>query len=73
MNDTEQEERPLTINGQATTQEALRLNAEQTLDSFPNTSSAECGMAEAILVLLDLLEAHQRLVAYMAWGDDDEE
>jgi len=73
MSETEVQERRLVVNGQATTQEVIRANADQTLDSFPNTPSAECGMAETILAVLDLLEANQRLVVYLCAGDDDEE
>ena len=70
MSDTEVQEHRLVVNGQATTQETIRVNADLTLDAFPNTSSVECGMAEVILGLLDLLEANQRLVEYLA-GDPD--
>jgi hypothetical protein len=65
MSETEQGERRLIINGRVTTQEALRANANQTLESFPNTLPSERGMAEAILALLDLLESGQDLIDYL--------
>ena len=57
--------RPLRVNGKPTTQEEIRVNADKTLDEWPKASSVECGMAETILALLDLLEASQDLLTYL--------
>ena len=63
---TEATLRPLRVNGKPTTQEEIRVNADATLDAWPKASSVECGMAETILSLLDLLEATQDLVEYLS-------
>jgi len=57
--------RPVRINGKPTTQEEIRVNADATLDAWPKASAVECGMAETILSLLDLLEASQDLIEYL--------
>ena len=62
---TDTKVRPLRVNGKPTTQEEIRVNADATLDAWPKASSAECGMAETILALLDLLEANQDLLTYL--------
>jgi hypothetical protein len=59
---------PLRVNGKPTTQEEIRANADATLDAWPKASSVECGMAETILSLLDLLEASQDLISYLTTG-----
>ena len=63
--ETETEIRPLRVNGKPTTQEEIRVNADATLDAWPKAPSVECGMAETILALLDLLEAGQDLIAFL--------
>jgi len=62
---TEAPVRPLRVNGRPTTQEEIRVNADATLDAWPKAPSVECGMAETILSLLDLLEANQDLLTYL--------
>ena len=62
---TEASVRPLRVNGKPTTQEEIRVNADATLDVWPKASTVECGMAETILSLLDLLEANQDLLTYL--------
>ena len=62
---TEQAVRPLRVAGRPTTQEEIRVNADKTLGLWPKASSVECGMAETILALLDLLEANQDLLTYL--------
>jgi hypothetical protein len=62
---------PLRVNGKPTTQEEIRVNADATLDAWPKASSVECGMAETILSLLDLLEANQDLVEHLTAPEQD--
>ena len=62
---TDTKVRPLRVNGKPTTQEEIRVHADATLGAWPKASSAECGMAETILALLDLLEASQDLIEFL--------
>jgi len=58
---------PVRINGKPTTQEEIRVNADATLGALVRrASTVECGMAETILALLDLLEATQDLVEFQS-------
>ena len=63
--ETDAKVHPLRVNGKPTTQEEIRYNANVTLDAWPKASSVECGMAETVLALLDLLEASQDLIEYL--------
>jgi len=63
--ETDTKVRPLRVNGKPTTQEEIRVNADATLDAWPKAPSVECGMAETILSLLDLLEASQDLIKFL--------
>jgi len=69
----EEDTRRLVVNGRATTQEVIRAKAEQTLATWPGVGDHAADSADIILALLDLLEAHQRLVVYLTAEADDEE
>jgi len=70
---TETSVRPLRVNGKPTTQEEIRVNADKTLAEHPRRFATECGMAETILALLDLLEAGQDLIDHLTTGSTNDD
>ena len=64
MSEVKEDQRRLVVNGQATTQEALRHHAG-VMQGSRGSTSVERGLSAAILALLDLLEANQDLVEHL--------
>jgi len=70
MSEVKEDERRLVVNGQATTQEAIRVNANAVLAAWPGVDDLAADLADTILALLDLLEAGQDLIDHSTGLDD---
>jgi len=65
------DKRTLRVNGQETTQEAIRVTANDVLKAWPGVDDLAADLADTVLALLDLLEAYEDLVEHLTAGESD--